>query len=281
MRFLKGLETRLLVVAILGITAYAVLQPLIWVEWVGEAPPKGSYDLSTLIGIMATIMALGLAAFGVVAFQLAERSSERRLEARARELMIDVEVRAARATAKLMNNVSIQAWLRYDDLWRSKDPAHPYSPEIESDPDFQRIVEEALTNAALAVTEIERIPEGRRAAADIQRSYIIYRGSYAYHLGTKRDPADRRKAGEVVKGFAQSESHHRRETYAWVALRLHEPGDPVWAAGISALESVLSKDAPEEWKQEVLKRYRGAFPSPRPAALDAIIESEPPEQAAG
>ena len=291
MKFIRGvgrtidwLGMRILFLLVLGLVGYAVLQPLIWSEVLNRKLPAVSSDLASLVGIVVTIMALVLAVFGVVAYQALERRTEVRLEERATklhdklrkqaesdaaELQDNLMMNAVSANAKLFINISYQAFLSYEDLWKKARYTDAY---IKNDPDVQAFLNSAIDNAERARDQMLRVPERLHAKPEYGPGIRICTGNLVYFLATRASKDDEEKVFEMVAELDQTGlDTHKLETVAWAYLRYSQPGQSPWDKGLAKLEQATRAAGPQTPGQDRRRqRYEGVFGDQDQAVRDAI-----------
>ncbi|HEY6278298.1 MAG TPA: hypothetical protein VIX86_18430 [Streptosporangiaceae bacterium] len=297
MKFFRGvgrvvdwLGLRVLLLLVIGLVGYSLLQPLIWSEVLNRRLPAVSPDLASLVGIVVTIMSLVLAVFGVVAYQLVERRTEARLEERGTKLYDDLRTRAesdagdlqdnlrlnaAIANSKLFINISYQAFLSYEDLWRKANYSDSF---IKSNADVQEFLESAISNAEEASGELGRVPDRLHDRPRYQQGVRICTGNMVYYLATKADPGDRKRVLDMAAELDQQGIDvHKLETVAWAYLRYSEPGQPLWDQGLAKLALVRRDESASPGNREKQRRrYLGAFAGKGAAAIAAALDGQDP-----
>lgn len=253
-------ERRILVLLALAICAFGVAQPLVWREVVNAHPPPGVNDLSNQLVVVFTVMALGLALFGIVVFRMVDQSAGNRLEREAAALSSRFQDDARNANAQLMFNLAYQSWLLYDSYWAARE----YTVACEQDAEFQRMVGGAITLSRDAVNTLRKNPDP--AVAD---RIEMMEATLAFHLATARSNRD--EAIRLVDAVKDSPQVYRLENYAWVHLRFGAPGTPEWEAGVVALRNALGRDEPTAgWRELTCKRYAAVFEPSRTGPLKAL-----------
>ena len=275
---------RLILLLAIGLTAYSVLQPLIWSELLHRKLPAVSSDLASLMGIVVTIMALVLAIFGVTAYQLVDRKSQASLETRASELQTGLQGYAGNATAKLQTDIealantvnakilldsatagaklfislSVQSFLSYDDLWRAEN----YLPgSLTTNIELARWLKNAISNAKTALDQFRGLPEPLQKERDSLRGILISSGNYTYFLATRGLIEDKQEVLEMANELDRTGTNKRRlETVAWAYLRYSAPGEELWNTGLSKLASLMRRsDLDSTDKDTLCLRYKGMF----------------------
>jgi len=231
-----------------GLVGFAILQPFIWEVILNRKAPALSNDFAGITTIIVTIMALAFAGFGVVVYQLAEKHSEASLQERAKELEDNILMHGAAANSKLYINISYQAFLSYDELWRQRS-YRPTALEKEDKNNWEllRFLDSAIDNARQALKQYLDLSEQLRSKQESANGLINCRCNYAYFLATRlRSDGridDRERALDIVRQLDQDRSKrnlHVRETVAWIYLRCCDPGDSLWERGLQELALALS-----------------------------------------
>jgi hypothetical protein len=281
------LVLRLIMLLVVGLVAFAVLQPLIWSEILHKKPPANSTDLSSLMTIVVTIIGLALAGFGVVVYQLAERKNEARLEKLGNDLQktlqskadkfradaeqfqadaiqfradaSDLRVDIAISSSKNLINLSVQSFLSYEDLWGKAQP--PYALDFLNDDRLKKSLKDAIRNSKLALTQLESLPPPLRLREEVARGILASKGNYVYFLATRADPGDKKSVIEMATELdGQRINTHKLETVAWAYLRYSTPAEPLWEVGLSRLATLMTRSdlSPEDAKT-LRERYKGTF----------------------
>jgi hypothetical protein len=297
-RTIDWLGMRVTLLLVLGLVGYAVLQPLIWSEVLNRKLPAVSSDLASLVGIVVTIMSLVLAVFGVVAYQLVERRTEARLEERATklhdelreqaesdaaELKDNLMMNAVTANAKLFINISYQAFLSYEDLWKKAGYVDAY---IKNDPDVQAFLNSAIGNAEKARDQMLSVPERLHARSEYGDGIRICTGNLVYFLATRASKGDEKRVLEMVTELDQQGiDTNKLETVAWAYLRYSEPGQTLWDKGLAKLVQARRAAGPQSGSQDKQRqRYERLFADQDQPVRDAITAAlagqDPPPLAA-
>jgi hypothetical protein len=256
---------RLTLLLTVGLVGFAILQPFIWEVILNRKAPALSNDFAGITTIIVTIMALAFAGFGVVVYQLAEKHSEASLQERAKELEDNILMHGAAANSKLYINISYQAFLSYDELWRQRS-YRPTALEKEDKNNWEllRFLDSAIDNARQALKQYLDLSEQLRSKQESANGLINCRCNYAYFLATRlRSDGridDRERALDIVRQLDQDRSKrnlHVRETVAWIYLRCCDPGDSLWERGLQELALALSVGGLDV--ETLQARYRGVF----------------------
>jgi len=269
---------RLVVLALVGLTGFAILQPLIWTRVLHQTAPPGTPDLSSLVAVVVSIMSLGLAAFGVGAYKLTQRSIEQQLERRARSLNDELKWEAARAVGRLYLSLSFQAYRTYEDRWLEK----LYAPDDLKNQSVLPFVEAAIDNSERALAEFDTLPPRVRETTKCADAIMACKGNVTYFLATRRTEDDRRRVvtfadellehvEEMSKGAnspaSRNEVARQRETVAWAYLRYSRSVDlsewqdkKLWVRGLEQLSAAMrGVELDPEALDRRTKRYYGVF----------------------
>jgi hypothetical protein len=256
---------RLTLLLTVGLVGFAILQPFIWEVILNRKAPALSNDFAGITTIIVTIMALAFAGFGVVVYQLAEKHSEASLQERARELEDNILMHGAAANSKLYINISYQAFLSYDELWRRQAySAKALEKDDKSNWELLRFLDSAIDNARQALKQYLGLSEQLRSRQESADGLINCRCNYAYFLATRlRSDGrinDRERALDIARQLDQDRSKrnlHVRETVAWVYLRCCDPGDSLWERGLQDLALALNAGGLDV--ETLRARYTGVF----------------------
>jgi hypothetical protein len=276
-RAIDWIGIRLILLLFMSVVGYAVLQPLIWSQILHRPPPANSSDLASLMAIVVTIMSVALAGFGVVVYQLAERRSEAGLNRRAKELQDDLRVDAAIANAKLYLNISVQAFLSYEDLWREEG----YSgASLKNNRQVKDFLGAAIGNSENARKEMASLSAELLRRPKCVQGLLICKGNLAYFLATRASPEDKNRVLDLAHDVDQPGINiQKQDTVAWAYLRYSQPGQRRWKTGLSVLAALMNREDMEPDHADVLRsRYRGVFSNKEvlPAGLEQALAGVAP-----
>ena len=160
------------VIIISAAAVFGIIQPFVWRGIYGQYPPRGTIDLSTLLTIVLTLLAIGVAVFGGGIYYILSR----RIEERAKTAAYD---EIMRGSARLMTHIGYVFWGKYK---RRKEETQYLDLAIE------------VTGYGLGY--MSRLPEKKR---ENQRLLCTIKNNLAYYLATRNDPADK----ELAKQYAE------------------------------------------------------------------------------
>lgn len=90
----------------LGVVVFGIVQPFVWMWKYGKPPPEGILDLSTLLTILLTLLALGVAGFGTGTYVILAG----RIRSEARK---SAGIQMDRAATYILATTGYTSWLDY------------------------------------------------------------------------------------------------------------------------------------------------------------------------
>ncbi len=257
-RRFDSVGARVLLFGFFLLIAFVIVQPLVWRLWLKEPGPVEAQSLASLVSILVTILSIAIAGFGVMAFKLAMGLIGQQLAVRSQRIEDDLHKRLTPrvdyALLKITLLNSVRTWQEYERVWSSRG----YPEPVRNEPEVGELVAQALDETTYALRLAEKLP----AESDYDPPRIASKNSVAYHLATRKEPADKERALSLVRELrsAAETSHHIRETVAWVCLRFGEPGDQNWEEGTALVQALVSdRSLPDAWRGRLRTKYEQVF----------------------
>lgn len=238
-----GFWAAIIVAAVLFVVASTT--PL-WVARVSEARLT-TVDPQVVVGLVSMVLAIltlvGAAVYYLLRAQVAERVRH--------EIATPIDI--AHYTL-----VSFYFYMDYSNRWRE----NQYSRDMETDYRFRWSVFQAVDFARDAHEKAHLFLDGEKG----KDLYMDATSTLAYNLATKymleSDERDKEEALRLVKelesGFTRDWSF--QETIAWVKILCNLRGTTGYAAGVTSIRSLLSRnDSPLEWRLLQQEKYNDLF----------------------
>ena len=192
----------LLGLIVIALFVLAIAQPFLWKEIYGVSPPANISTFSSLITVVLTLLALGIGAFGALAFYFLRNTLKASLE---QEFRMEMNVCLARA----QGSVAYNCWRTW--LIAPKDYA---------------LLESAITNqqGALGLIDEQKLKELPRKEQETiyqQKSnlagYIAYKHRYFKSRLGKDEIANEIKTARKVSREAYLQADNFGDNYDWKA----------------------------------------------------------------
>lgn len=264
---------RLMLLGLLGIPAFAVVQPLVW-EWAfDKSAPVAVANLGTLLTVLVTLVSLALAGFGIMAYALVTGKLEESLTERISEIQREVEESLTERTSGIQKEVekrtlalteytliklqlfaSYQSYQSYDEMWQKEE----YDHKVTESQEFTQLVERALDEAEDALQRTKTLPN----TEEFVGAFTASKNTVAYHLGTRQLPSDKQRAIELANELAplKEEKPHVGETIAWVYLRFSGRGDPEYVEAVQIAKRLFEDERiPQSWRTRLREKYARLF----------------------
>jgi len=254
------------VIIILGALVFGIVQPFVW-KWVyGQYPPRGTIDLSTLLTIILTLLAIGISAFGVGVYLLLKeriiKIAQREAGEKSTEVQTDVIRRLVSQFVKTDINIAHQKWKEWERVKRKKG-----LPQKDKEKEYGYLRDMAIAclrdifkfaKSTLPLPEYKDFWENPTDKKNI----TLLKNNLAYYLAHRReekDAEDARQYAREVEQETRSQSvpnYHYLDTVAWVLKQfpLSEEDKEKSKSIIAELEQ--RPDIKKDDKEKLLYKYK-------------------------
>lgn len=281
---------RFLVLFVLLLLAFAVVQPVVW-KAIWDQDPAQSSDLANLTEISIAVQAVGLALFGLAAFELIQERLKRQTDALFGAKQQEVDVLIAREvkrqtdelTKRLIQfrlRVAFHSWFLYERVW---DQANYQADFYEVSPEgmpfgsdqqvFKELVDYTIVDIEEAMALVQALPDDDESKAD---QLLKCQNNLAYHLATRRRPGDGALALRLIGEMkVPAEDLDYVETKAWVHLRFAPTSAESKVAGLEMYEMIRADTTqPAVWRLSIQRKYEKVFAAEIRAATPNTVQPD-------
>lgn len=243
-------------VAVVALLAGSVGGAVGWLRSGGSL--RGGDKFEVLVNLLIILLAL-LALGGIAAYLDIRSRLVRELGPKLHE---DVQQRLAQVQ-RYEVQTSLRLWMRFSDLYYTQYDFLLERADGEFDgASFQFLLNEAIDTSQRALDVATQAGFGESNASEVEQDLMARcEGNLAYHLATRRDAKDKKRAHTLgwhaYRSGLKTDNHHRLETYGWVLVRFAGDNQQELQRGTKVIQDLLKReDLDIEWRRKIRGKYR-------------------------